>query len=233
MSDVYRVQAKEAKEQDLDLTKLCSKVSRFLATIESALSNASSKASTSDTIARQPQNAIDRVVYGGNLIEKSLVKDAYRVLCEGTPILAEEGTDNIETPWETYAGKYRTVHVGAGSTMFTPPQFVERQMRELIHELNTELEEALAHGTLDPFAFAVKYSMKFVQIHPFQDGNGHFAGIVVPIEETKEDRGESIRIKRTASEDAADHGEYATFVLAKSESRLRAIKKKLAVSAKQ
>lgn len=291
MSDVYRV---PANDQGTEPAKLFAKVERFMATIENASSNVSLTVSTSDTISRQLQDAMARVVYGGNLIEKvglgqddtlkicryifagedvenvnestpelleklvafhdyptsdlrtmpvesflrgrreviqhakamhlmihwvaisdipfseQLVKDAHRALCEGTPILAEEGTDNIETPWEKYAGKYRTVHVGAGSTMFTPPQFVGKQMRELVHDLNTELEAALTQGTqgtLDPFAFAAKYSMKFVQIHPFQDGNGRicrmilnaifckFAGIVVPIGETKEDRDEYIRIK--------------------------------------
>ncbi|KAJ3577214.1 hypothetical protein NPX13_g3358 [Xylaria arbuscula] len=155
---------------------------------------------------------------------------------DGTPIVG--GNDTL-TPWEEYAGRYRKIHVGAGNTMFTPPKFVEKQMKELVDDLNVELNKAREEEKLDPFAFAAKYSMRFVQIHPFQDGNGRicrmllnvllckFAGIVVPIGETEEDRDEYIRIKKTSSEETEDHGEYATFVLSKCETRLRALKKKL------
>ena len=169
-------------------------------------------------------------------ITERLIRDVHHVLCEGTPIVGENGT---VTPWEEYAGRYRKVHVGAGSTMFTPPRFVQKKMEELVDDFNAELNKAREEERLDPFAFAAKYSMRFVQIHPFQDGNGRicrmllnvllckFAGIVVPIGGTKEDRDAYIQIKKTASEEAEDHGEYATFVLSKCETRLRAMKKKL------
>ncbi|KAI1361338.1 fido domain-containing protein [Xylaria arbuscula] len=169
-------------------------------------------------------------------ISEQLIRNVHYILCKGTPIVG--GNDTL-TPWEEYAGRYRKVHVGAGTTMFTPPKFVEKQMKELVDDLNAELNKAREEEKLDPFAFAAKYSMRFVQIHPFQDGNGRicrillnvllckFAGIVVPIGETEEDRDEYIRIKKTSSEEAEDHGEYATFVLSKCETRLRALKKKL------
>lgn len=112
-------------------------------------------------------------------------------------------------------------------------------MKELIEGLNADIETIKATMKVDPFALATKYSMALVMIHPFQDGNGRmcrmllnvilckFAGVVVPIGENVEGRGEYMGIKQRASKDATDHGEYALFVLNKGESRLRAMKKKL------
>ncbi|MBV5323390.1 Fic family protein, partial [bacterium] len=94
--------------------------------------------------------------------------------------------------------------------------------------------------SIDPFSLAAKYSMEFVQIHPFRDGNGRmcriilnailcrYAGIIVPIGEHDEERDEYLGIKRRASQEMEGHGEYASYVLKRSLTRLRALKKKMA-----
>lgn len=104
-------------------------------------------------------------------------------------------------------------------------------MIAMIAELNQDLEYARQHNhnQTDPFALAAKYSMRFAQIHPFQDGNSpmsrlilnailcKYTGIVVPIGEDQEDKDAYLNLT------ALHHGEYAIFVLKKTEVRLRSL----------
>lgn len=122
--------------------------------------------------------------------------------------------------------------------MFTPPQYVPKQMEEMCNNLKNDLNAAKATA-IDPISLATKYSLEFVTIHPFQDGNGRmcrlilnailfrFIGVVAPIGKTEEDIAEYIGIKRRASESMEGHGEYATFVLGKVVRSLQRMKKKV------
>lgn len=56
--------------------------------------------------------------------------------------------------------------------MFTPPYFVPKQMAEMCENLNDDIAEAEANGSMDPVSLATKYSLRFAEIHPFQGGNG-------------------------------------------------------------
>lgn len=153
------------------------------------------------------------------------------------PIIESGFTD---IPPERYGGIYRTVVVGAGNTNFTIPQFVPSKMKQMCDELREELATAEMKNAIDPFSIAAKYSLKFVEIHPFQDGNGRmcriilnailcrYAGIIIPIGEQGEERTEYMDIKKRASQNMEGHGEYATFVLKRAVTRLRELKKKLA-----
>ncbi len=109
----------------------------------------------------------------------------------------------------------------------------------MCENLKAELLSAESSGKIDPFLIAAKYSMEFLQIHPFRDGNGRtcriilstilcrYAGIIIPIGESSEERDEYIGIKKRASEEMERHGEWATFVLQRSVVRMRELKKKL------
>jgi Fic family protein len=189
--------------------------------------------------AKALQYMIDRVVSLDLPITDECIKTTHRILCGDTPIHHSSGAVTLP---RDYAGIYRDkggLFVGAGNTMFTPPHMVPAAMAKLVAELKTDLEVAQEKNSIDPFALASKLSMNFVQIHPFQDGNGRmcrillntilckYAGIVVPIGETEEDITEYLEIKKRASRDADDHGEYATFVLKKAVTRLRKFKQML------
>lgn len=112
-------------------------------------------------------------------------------------------------------------------------------MTVLCGNLKTEIQRAKRNNQLDPFSLAAKYSMEFVQIHPFRDGNGRmcriilnailcrFAGVFSPIGEDDEDVKTYIGIKRREGERLHGHGEYAYFVLKKCHTRVREMKKKL------
>lgn len=169
-------------------------------------------------------------------LTEDLIKETHSILCKGVSILDPE---HPEVPSEAYAGKYRDVIVSAGNTNFVRPDAVPRNMTKMCEDLKNELKTASETSSVDPFSLASKYSLQFVEIHPFRDGNGRmcrlilnaivfrFAGIVAPIGERETDRDEYISIKRRASQYADGHGEYATFVLGKATKSLQKIKKKL------
>ncbi|KAK1525167.1 fic/DOC family protein [Colletotrichum abscissum] len=170
-------------------------------------------------------------------LTEEIIKETHRILTKGIPNV-QEGMDDVAP--EKYGGIYRDVAVGAGSTMFTVPQFVPRKMKEFCEKLKEDISLAETRGFIDPFSIASKYSLEFVQIHPFQDGNGRtcrmilnailcrYAGIIVPIGEQGEERSEYMAIKRNASENMDGHGPYALFVLTRAVTRLRELKKKMA-----
>ncbi|QPC74382.1 hypothetical protein HYE68_005134 [Fusarium pseudograminearum] len=180
------------------------------------------------------QHILHHFVFLGEDMSENLIKDTHAILCKGVSIIDPEYP---EVPYEKYAGKYRTVPVGAGSTMFIMPKFVPAKMTEMCANIKRELQEG--DNSLDPFSLASKYSLRFVEIHPFQDGNGRmcrmilnailfrYLGIVVPIGETEEDCIEYINIKKRASRDMEGHGEYATFVLKKGAKSIQKLKQKL------
>ncbi|KAK6222091.1 fic/DOC family protein [Colletotrichum tabaci] len=186
--------------------------------------------------ARAYQHIIHHVVVKQDDLTEDLIKETHRILTRGVPIV-EKGFPDV--PPEKYGGIYRKVPVGAGSTMFTVPQHVPGKMREMCDKLKADIEEAEKQKSIDPFSIASKYSLEFVQIHPFQDGNGRmcrmilnailarYAGIIVPIGEKEDEITEYINIKKRASENMEGHGEYATFILKRAVPRLRELKKKL------
>ncbi|KAF7543066.1 hypothetical protein G7Z17_g11037 [Cylindrodendrum hubeiense] len=170
-------------------------------------------------------------------ITEDLIKTTHKILTKGVPIVEPDMPDVLP---EKYGGVYRTVIVGAGTTNFTVPSFIPAQMKQMCDDLTQDIATAEKQNTIDPFSIASKYSLEFVSIHPFQDGNGRlcrmilntilcrYAGIIIPIGEQGEERTEYMGIKKRASQDMEGHGEYATFVLQRAVTRLREMKKKLA-----
>ncbi|XXG94124.1 hypothetical protein Hte_000376 [Hypoxylon texense] len=174
-------------------------------------------------------------------LTEDLIKETHRILTRGIPISQRDGS---EVPPEEYGGIYRTVVVGAGSADFTVPKFVPVQVKRMCDNLKEELAAAEEKKTIDPFSIAAKYSLQFVHIHPFQDGNGRvcrmilnailcrYAGVIVPIGEEEEEREEYMSIERRSSETMGGHGEYAVFVLRRAYPHIRDLRVKLAVKGK-
>ncbi|OAQ99568.1 hypothetical protein LLEC1_04567 [Akanthomyces lecanii] len=167
---------------------------------------------------------------------EELIRSTHEILCRDIPIIDREGH---ETPSKAYAGIYRTVVVAAGSTNFVVPTSVPLKMAQLCRSLQQDLAQVGASNAVDPFALAAKYSLEFVQIHPFLDGNGRlcrmllnavlfrFVGIFAVVGEDDADTDEYMGIKKRSSETMEGHGEYATFVLGKSVKSFRRLKQKL------
>lgn len=184
------------------------------------------------------QYLIDRFAAKKEAMTGDLIKETHNILCNGVSVIHRKGP---ETPSEEYAGRYRTgsEFVAAGNTNFVVPRHVPGKMAVLYADLERDMARAEIEGAIDPFSLASKYSLEFVQIHPFLDGNGRmcrlilnailfrFAGIYVVIGETDSDKEEYLNIKKRSSVMMEGHGEYATFVLDKAMKSARKVKQKV------
>lgn len=111
-----------------------------------------------------------------------------------------------------YAGIYRLVPVHAGFSTFPPPCSVPLLIRRLVDDYNHTIHGAQTAGYLDPFTLAAEFAHRFVNIHPFVDGNGRvcrvllnailfvYAGAVVPLGETEGGREEYLGLVVRAAE---------------------------------
>jgi Fic family protein len=135
---------------------------------------------------------IDEMVIHEKPLTEDIILEAHKIL---TYKIDASGGDN----YTEYGGVYRNVPVGAGFTPFTAPENVPAEMRAMIAEYNRDIDAAFLAGHLDPHMLAAKYCHKFVNIHPFVDGNGRacrlilnaillgYVGVVVPLGETESD----------------------------------------------
>ena len=184
------------------------------------------------------QHITQAVIDRNEPFSEQLIKQTHKILCNEISL----NRDNPTEP-EYYSGRYRTVIVQAGSCTFTPPQFVAKNMKELVSELNDDIRKCEELNTLDPFQLAAKYSMRFLQIHPFQDGNGRtcrlilnalllkYAGIVVSIGGLDKERSEYIEICKRESAEMYGGGEFATLVLKRSLSKLEKLRASIRAAA--
>lgn len=80
--------------------------------------------------------------------------------------------ENIE---REYAGKYRDVDVFISGSKYPveEPGRIQEEMDKLFHWLLTE------RGHVHPVEFAAQLHKKFVFIHPFKDGNGRIARLLM------------------------------------------------------
>ncbi|KXG51604.1 uncharacterized protein PGRI_089970 [Penicillium griseofulvum] len=87
--------------------------------------------------------------------------------------------DAETTPWEEYSGVYRTGEVSAALHPFPHHSLMPYKMKAMVCELQSDLKETIAKGTVDPIAIASEYTHIFVNIDPFVDGNGRMCRLVL------------------------------------------------------
>jgi len=80
--------------------------------------------------------------------------------------------ENIE---KEYAGKYRDMDVFISNSKYPveEPKRIQAEMDNLFHWIITE------RGRVHPVVFAAQLHKKFVFIHPFKDGNGRIARLIM------------------------------------------------------
>ena len=167
---------------------------------------------------------------------EDMIKDTHRILCTGVSIIEDELP---EVAWKSYAEVYRKLPVIAGSTVFSMAQFIPKHMAEMCEDLKEATDKINKDFNVDPYSLGSEYSLRFVTIHPFLDGNGRmcrmilnaivfrYTGVFIPVGESEEERSEYMNIKKRASKEEAGHGEYATLVLKKGMRSLQKMKQKL------
>ena len=112
------------------------------------------------------------------------------------------------------AGRYRTRNVRITGTVKAPPDWSK------IVKLMDELIEKITEGKEQPIEIASLLHHRFVEIHPFSDGNGRVARLLTnlyliardypPVVLKKEDRGKYYKFLRAA--DAGNLGPFANFI---------------------
>ncbi|OBT67781.1 hypothetical protein VE03_03457 [Pseudogymnoascus sp. 23342-1-I1] len=145
-----------------------------------------------------------RSLLSGPLTESHLLT-THLILCTSLDL-------DDDTSASTYAGLYRLVPVCAGLSTFPPPSSVPGMMRTLVADYNHTIHLAQTAGSVDPFTLAAEFAHRFVNIHPFVDGNGRvcrmlmnailfsYTGVVVPLGVGEEGREGYLRAVVRASE---------------------------------
>ncbi|HMS09711.1 MAG TPA: Fic family protein [Pyrinomonadaceae bacterium] len=135
-----------------------------------------------------------------------------------TLVLKESGWKEAVTPdgqltrRRIEVGKYKSqpnhvVTVTGETFYFATPDETPAKMQELVEWFRAEKERA----ELDPIVLAALFHYKFIRIHPFDDGNGRVARILMnfilmqhgfpPVVIRTEDRAEYFRVLRLADAD--------------------------------
>jgi fido (protein-threonine AMPylation protein) len=187
------------------------------------------------------RHIIIQMICHNETLSEQLIKDTHKILCYRLD--ASDGDK-----YQTYAGIYRTSEVVAGFNTFTPAASVPSAMKMLVQSFNADIATAEKECELDPYAIAAKYCHKFVNTHPFVDGNGRtcrlilsaillkYAGIVIPLGENEANRTEYLDIASRASmeeqipEDERTQpawAELSSLVIGKANVKMRDLLRKL------
>lgn len=116
------------------------------------------------------------------LINEVLIADkplSEAMILETHKILTFKVSSDDGDAYTDYGGVYRKTPVCAGFSTFTAPAYVPQEMRLCISSLHAELCAASKSGSIDPFLLAAKYCHRFVNIHPFTDGNGRVCRLLL------------------------------------------------------
>jgi len=105
-------------------------------------------------------------------LTESLILETHKILTHKIPSSDGDGPSS-------YGGRYRIDPVGAGFTTFTPPTSVLSKMRSMLSTYPSDTVLASSTKSVDSFFQAAKYCHKFVNIHPFADGNGRTCRIIL------------------------------------------------------
>ncbi|KAL8872494.1 MAG: hypothetical protein Q9174_001881 [Haloplaca sp. 1 TL-2023] len=131
----------------------------------------------------------------GNMTEE-LIKDTHAIGVGGLSA-AEAGSIN-----SVFLGERvnRQQHTWVGAVKMTKPSEPVATTKSMVANLGEDLAHAEKSGTADPFILAAKYCDRFVNIHPFKDGNVvvlystlylfKYAGIAISLGEKSHDRDE-------------------------------------------
>lgn len=116
---------------------------------------------------------ISEVVFQDKPLSEALILNAHKILTYKV--------DSSDESYKNYGGVFRTTRVFAGFSDFTSPQYVASEMKAFIADLSVDIITAEKLGQIDPFVLAAKYCHKFVNIHPFEDGNGRMCRLIMNV----------------------------------------------------
>ena len=135
----------------------------------------------SSTIRRSRREVVQHAKAAVYMINSICLQDlelSEEIILETHRILTYK-VDAESMSWSQYSGVYRSVDVVAGFNSFAQVSSIPRMMKNMVRDLQYELNEARKTGTIDPIMLVAKYSHTFVNIHPFLDGNGRMCRLIL------------------------------------------------------
>lgn len=177
------------------------------------------------------QYIVDAFVKSERPMSEKLIKETHAILVKE---LGKEEAGIISI--KDIGGTYRHHDAFAGSLRYTKANEVPKAMSSLVSNLHNDLEEIEKSGVIDPFMLAAKYCDRFVNVHPFRDGNGRmcrlilnailikYAGIVVVLGEKDQGRDEYLQIAQESTMVKGHPGQLGKLVLEHAKGTLRRLK---------
>lgn len=123
--------------------------------------------------------AIEETIREGDALNQTFIRNLHRVLLKESYEMPAEAPDGRRAMRRISVGEYKTmpnnVRTGTGEThYFAPPEQVQPMMSDLIDWYRGKEAEG-EH----PIIIAATFHYRFVQIHPFDDGNGRMARLLM------------------------------------------------------
>ena len=123
--------------------------------------------------------AIEEAVHEGDALNQAFIRNLHRVLLKEPYEMPAEAADGDRTMRPISVGQYKkmpnNVRTQTGEThYFAPPEQVQSRMSDLI-DWHRSKEAEGEH----PIVVAATFHYRFVEIHPFDDGNGRMARLLM------------------------------------------------------
>ena len=123
--------------------------------------------------------AIEEAVREGDALNQAFIRNLHRVLLKEPYETPAEAPDGHRTMRPISVGQYKTVPNNVRTQTgemhhFAPPERVQSMMSDLI-DWHRSKEAQGEH----PVAVAATFHYRFVEIHPFDDGNGRMARLLM------------------------------------------------------
>ncbi|KAF5691457.1 adenosine monophosphate transferase FICD like [Fusarium circinatum] len=115
---------------------------------------------------------MNEVAIKGKDLSEEVISETHRLLTHKI-----DSPDGI--PSSEYGGIYRNCPVQRGFHSFPHQATVPKAVRDLTASLKADIAAAEASGEIDPVALAAKYCHRFVNIHPFLDGNSRTSRLIL------------------------------------------------------
>ncbi|CVK99429.1 uncharacterized protein FMAN_02271 [Fusarium mangiferae] len=115
---------------------------------------------------------MNEVAIEGKDMSEEIILETHRLLTYKI-----DSPDGI--PSSQYGGIYRNCPVQRGFHYFPHHATVPKAVRDLTASLKADIAAAEESGEIDPVALAAKYCHKFVNIHPFLDGNSRTSRLIL------------------------------------------------------
>jgi len=179
------------------------------------------------------QHIVAAFVKDGKPMSEALIKETHGILMRG--ISGEDaGVFNTKDLGGTYRKGDERAY--AGTTQFTTPANVPNAMRSMVESLQADIATIEREQVIDPWVLAARYCDRFVNIHPFKDGNGRmcrlilnaillkYVGFVVALGEKESNRDAYLIAAQESSKVGGHPGYLATMVLDSAGGTLKRLK---------